>query len=379
MNLTSRDCFSEGDRTLIRRQLERILKSAPFLQSRRRQRFLEYIVHETLAGRGERLKGYSIALEVFGRPETFDPMADPIVRIEAGRLREKLRCYYDTDGSSDPVRIELPRGTYRPRIAFHDARLALTARTGSGEASSPGAEAEDALLAGLGHFWRYTREACAEAQHDFAEAVEIDPRYATAHAWLARTYIWQSCMNWAPFAIQPALEHARRAVEIDACSVLGHSILGKVRLYLKDGEGAVAEAAQACALDPNSAEAKLFLAFILAAIGQGREALRSIKTAMLLQPHPSSYYFETLGLSLFALGDYDQAIAAFLRGIDINPSYMPCHYELAIAHGVRGQTEEAQAEAAIVRTDCPSVAADFIRDAAVAAIYDRGKQIAGLA
>ena len=68
----------------------------------------------TLAGRGERLKGYSIALEVFGRPETFDPVADPIVRIEAGRLREKLRCYYDTYGCKDHVRITLPRGTYRP-------------------------------------------------------------------------------------------------------------------------------------------------------------------------------------------------------------------------------------------------------------------------
>jgi tetratricopeptide (TPR) repeat protein len=384
MTLMSRDRFSEGHQTLIRRQLDRILKSAPFVQSRRRQRFLEYIVHETLAGRGERLKGYSIALEVFGRPETFDPVADPIVRIEAGRLREKLRCYYETDGAGDPVRIALPRGTYRPRIAFQDARLALAAGArstppaGSDEGSLRGAEAQDALLAGLGHFWRYTREACAEAQRDFAEAVEIDAHYATAHAWLARTHVWQSCMNWVPFAIEPALEHACRAIEIDRRSVLGHSILGKVRLYLKDGDGAIAEAARASALDPNSAEAKLFLSFILAATGQGTEALRTIKTGMLLQPHPSSYYFETLGLSHFALGDYAGAIAAFLQGIEINPSYMPCHYELAIAYGVRGQTEEAQAEAAIVKADCPSVSAEFIRDASLAAIYDRGKQVAGL-
>ena len=116
-------------------------------------------------------------------------------------------------------------------------------------------------------------------------------------------------MNWVPFAIEPALEHACRAVEIDTRSVLGHSILGKVRLYLKDGESAVAEATHACTLDPNSAEAKLFLSFILAATGHGTEALRTIKTAMLLQPHSSSYYYETLGLSHFAVGDYDSAIA----------------------------------------------------------------------
>jgi TolB-like protein len=71
-----------------------------------------------LAGRGERLKGYNIAVEVFDRPETFDPVVDPLVRIEAARLREKLREYYDTDGLADPVRIELPKGTYTPHIAF---------------------------------------------------------------------------------------------------------------------------------------------------------------------------------------------------------------------------------------------------------------------
>ena len=64
---------SESDQKAIREQLDRILNSGPFLQSRRRQRFLEYIVNETLAGRGERLKGYNVALEVFDRPETFDP------------------------------------------------------------------------------------------------------------------------------------------------------------------------------------------------------------------------------------------------------------------------------------------------------------------
>ena len=93
---------SESDQTAVREQLDRILQQRPFVQSQRRQRFLEYIVNETLAGRGERLKGYNIALEVFDRPETFDPAVDPIVRIEAARLRDKLREYYDTDGRKRP-------------------------------------------------------------------------------------------------------------------------------------------------------------------------------------------------------------------------------------------------------------------------------------
>jgi tetratricopeptide (TPR) repeat protein len=192
--------------------------------------------------------------------------------------------------------------------------------------------------------------------------------------------VWQACMNWTPPSSdtrRQALEHARRATEIEPQSQLGHSILGKVRLYLKNGERAVAEAEQACALEPSSAEAKMFVSFILAAAGRGATALRLIKT-VLLQPFPSSYFFETLGLSYFALGPYDRAIAAFLRGIEINPSYMPCHYELAIAYGVDGRTEEALAEAAVVKADCPSVSADFILDPSLAAIYRRGKDVAGL-
>jgi len=114
----SLNCWSESDQKAIREQLVRILNSGPFHQSQRRQRFLEYLVNEALAGRGERLKAYNVALEVFERPETFDPITDPLVRIEAARLRDKLREYYGTDGQSDPIHIDLPKGTYTPQIEF---------------------------------------------------------------------------------------------------------------------------------------------------------------------------------------------------------------------------------------------------------------------
>ena len=120
VTVISPKCWSESDQKAIREQLDRILKSGPFHQSPRRQRFLEYIIHETLAGRGERLKGYNIAREVFDRPETFDANVDPIVRMEAARLRDRLREYYATDGQNDPVRIDLPKGNYAPRTEFRE-------------------------------------------------------------------------------------------------------------------------------------------------------------------------------------------------------------------------------------------------------------------
>ena len=129
MTVISLNCWSESDQKAIREQLDRILHSGPFLQSPRRQRFLEYLVNETLAGRSDRLKGYNIALEVFDRPETFDPTVYPLVRIEAARLREKLREYYGTDGQSDPIHIDLPKGTYTPQIEFrHEDAPQLLAR-----------------------------------------------------------------------------------------------------------------------------------------------------------------------------------------------------------------------------------------------------------
>ncbi len=109
----------------VRAQLARILASPAFDASERNRRFLEHVVEETLAGRGERIKAYGVAIEVFGRDESFDAQSDPIVRIEASRLRRSLERYYLLDGQDDPVRIEIPKGGYaavfRPTGADADA------------------------------------------------------------------------------------------------------------------------------------------------------------------------------------------------------------------------------------------------------------------
>jgi TolB-like protein/Tfp pilus assembly protein PilF len=72
------------------------------------------VVEETLSGRTERIKAYSVATSVFGRDASFDPQTDPIIRIEASRLRRSLERYYLTAGKHDPVRIEIPKGSYVP-------------------------------------------------------------------------------------------------------------------------------------------------------------------------------------------------------------------------------------------------------------------------
>jgi adenylate cyclase len=98
----------------VRRELGHILSSPDLDASRRSREFLAFVVDEALAGRGDALTQAMIATRVFGRRSDFDPTADPIVRIQAGRLRRSLERYYLLSGGQDPVRIELPKGSYAP-------------------------------------------------------------------------------------------------------------------------------------------------------------------------------------------------------------------------------------------------------------------------
>jgi TolB-like protein/Tfp pilus assembly protein PilF len=97
---------------LIRAQLERIIASSAFDAPHRNRTFLRFIVEEALAGRGDRIKAYTIGTSVLQRDDTFDSQADPIVRIEASRLRRSLERYYLIAGQEDPIRIDMPKGAY---------------------------------------------------------------------------------------------------------------------------------------------------------------------------------------------------------------------------------------------------------------------------
>jgi serine/threonine-protein kinase len=107
------DCSPEA----IREQITRILASEMFANSTRMQRFLALVVDYALSGRSSQLKEYLIGVEAFDKPSSFDPKADPIVRVEARRLRRKLKEYYDGPGSRDSLLVEFSKGSYAPRFA----------------------------------------------------------------------------------------------------------------------------------------------------------------------------------------------------------------------------------------------------------------------
>ena len=100
----------------IRAQLRRILADPQIARSPRLQAFLEFVVEESLAGRASRIKAFTVGQAVFGGDDDFDPQANTIVRVEAGRLRRRIAQYYLTAGHGDAVTIDIPKGTYAPEF-----------------------------------------------------------------------------------------------------------------------------------------------------------------------------------------------------------------------------------------------------------------------
>jgi TolB-like protein/Flp pilus assembly protein TadD len=108
----------------IRTELDKVLASRVFAHADRPSRFLRFVVEATLREDSTSIKEYSIGTAVLDRGESFDPRADPIVRVEAGRLRSRLSEYYKTEGSDDAIVIDLPKGGYAP--VFLEHRTAAT-------------------------------------------------------------------------------------------------------------------------------------------------------------------------------------------------------------------------------------------------------------
>jgi adenylate cyclase len=101
-------------KALIEPHLEKVLSSNTFKIAERLRELLRFTVSETLRGHGGGLKEYLLGTTVLKRGDSFDPKADPIVRMQMRRLREHLNRYYATEGRYDPVVIDIPKGTYTP-------------------------------------------------------------------------------------------------------------------------------------------------------------------------------------------------------------------------------------------------------------------------
>jgi hypothetical protein len=117
----------EVETEVVHAQIRRMLSSKTFESSETQRRLLQYLAEKALSGEADRLKEYIVGLEAFGKPSTYDPQEDSIVRTQTGRLRGKLREYYATEGKNDQVVVELPKGGFKLIVQTQpavDSRLA---------------------------------------------------------------------------------------------------------------------------------------------------------------------------------------------------------------------------------------------------------------
>ncbi|MGA2136976.1 MAG: hypothetical protein ABSH50_32190 [Bryobacteraceae bacterium] len=111
----------------IRRYLKRLLATPGFASSPRRSKLLAYLCDQTLNGQGERITEYALAFDVFDKPPSFDPRTESTVRAELTRVRQKLKDYYEGDGRTDPIVVELPLRSYILTFSFRQTEEACNA------------------------------------------------------------------------------------------------------------------------------------------------------------------------------------------------------------------------------------------------------------
>jgi tetratricopeptide (TPR) repeat protein len=360
------------DSNEVNAALGRILATPAFVRSVRLARFLRFSVEQRLSGRTGPLKEVEVGIQVFERRPDYDPRVDPVVRVQARLLRFKLHEYYETVGKTDPIRIDLPKGSYLPAFSgevsapplpFRPARVSSkigwiiaavllacvlvtlavswnTWREAAGKvwaktlpvrpkaAQSPAA---DLYLKGR-YFWnKRTPEDLQKAVDYFTQSIVADPGYAKAYVGLADCY-----GLLREFAAMPdseawprALAAARKAVELDDSLAEAHSSLGFDLFYgsldLKGGER---EFKRAVELNPNYAEAHQWYATALMSMGRLPEASDEMARARELQPASRSILADQ-GLLFFYQGKSAKAIEQLSQVEAAEPTFRSAHAYLA--------------------------------------------------
>jgi tetratricopeptide (TPR) repeat protein len=209
-------------------------------------------------------------------------------------------------------------------------------------------EAYDYFLRGRAYQASATNEDNARAREMFERAIELDPTFAGAYAQLSYSHFRDWRYQWSkdPQALEWALEAAQKAVALDDSLPLAHTYLGWAHLWKRQHEQAIAEAERAIALDPNFAEGYARLGEIMNLASRPEEGVNLFKKAMSLDPHYPPIYLFFLGYGYYAMGQYEEAIAALKRSLARNPDHFSPHRTLAVIFSELGRKEEARAEVA---------------------------------
>ena len=247
-------------------------------------------------------------------------------------------------------------------------------------------EAYDCYLRGLEYYFQRSQEANLQARELFEQAIQLDPQFATAYAYLGRTYLTELAFQWSQDSdrLERVFALGQQAVALDDSQPTAHETLAYAYIGKKQHAEAVAEARKAIELDPNSADAHATLGEVLSFAGQAEDGLRSIEQAMRLNPRYPVSYLWIFGYASYLMGRTHEALAIAKRILTRNPDHLTAHVLLTVIYSELDRLEEARAEAAEILRISPHYSLEVMmqrmpqKDQASLRRYVEGLRKAGL-
>lgn len=217
-------------------------------------------------------------------------------------------------------------------------------------------QAYELFLKGRDVFQRFSREDTYAAQELFKQALAHDQNFANAYALLAWAYAFEVINGWSETpekTLATALEIANKALSLNERQPVAYFVKVLVFRERREYKKALELAQKAIEINPNYANAYVILSTVLYYTGQAEEGLRMVEKAERINPmHPSNYPFHK-GQALFILKQYDEAIEAFSKGLEQNPTSQRLRVWLAVAYAQAGQMEDAMWEAEQILDEDP--------------------------
>lgn len=200
------------------------------------------------------------------------------------------------------------------------------------------------LWRGVSFYRRLTREANAQAQEYFKNAIELDPQYALAYSWLGHSYFIDVWMGWASDPTQlldRALQLGYQANALDDSCSLSHMLLAEVYNRKGQNQEAMAHAEMALSLDPNDSQAYVVMAECLGYAGKGLESIEMREKALRLNPKLDAQNIAILAANYRNVGQYEKSVLHFKRAFALNPDFEASYFGLANTYVWQWITQQA--------------------------------------
>ncbi len=204
------------------------------------------------------------------------------------------------------------------------------------------------LLQAREPFYTITKQGFAQARRLCEEAIALDPEYAEAYIYLGATH-WMDVMIGASKSpkesLKRAFEFMRKAKALDEFHPWGHTQLGWLYVMTRQYDKGVASCERAINLDPNSANAHIWMSLVLMITGRHKEAVQYAEQALRLDPFPPDWYFRQMGSAYSWVGRYEEAITFYKKALQGAPNDIITHLNLARTYSWASRIEEARAQA----------------------------------